>query len=342
MCVSASDRVYFPVDKKSKSLTLVWVFLLSLLLVLSAQSGKPGPNRQPLELRIPVWVRNGSNEFQKGLEAQDFRVTDGNETVKVLGLQGPESPALLFVALDTVGDIANIDQARAALKEEVGKLGPQYWVGLLSARETLEVLQDPSPDRDLIDQKLDTFSQLGKAGLLESIQSIAELSNRILQRSRARVSVILVTDSDIGNYRQDYLNPPVNYSDSRDLSRRFAGRALQEKISRMTLAMSRYQAPIFIVHIDPLQDALNRAYQNGLKQLAEASGGQLFLSKTVVDVPTMIQEAFRWAGSCYVLDCLVPLTSKGTMKIHILLAENSESTQPVGRLTYASRILLKK
>ena len=327
---------------KSKFLTLMRIILLNLFFVSAAQSDKPDSIPLFRELRIPVWIRNGTNEFQEGFEAQNFRVTSGKEPLVVSGLQSPESPAFLFIALDTVGDIANIDQARSALKQELIKLGPQYWIGLLSAQEKLEVLQDPTPDRKLLEQRLDTYSQIGKAGLLESIGSIAELSHGILQRSRARVSVIFVTDSEIGNYRQDYLNPPVNYSDSRDLSRRFSGRALQEKISRMTLAMSQYQSPIFIVHIDPLQDALNHAYQNGLKQLAEASGGQLFLSKTMVDIPTVIQEAFRWIDHCYVLDCRLPSDTKGTLKIHISLVENGEGISPSERLTYTRRILVKK
>ena len=192
-----------------------------------------------------------SGEFQLGLTARDFQVYDGNQSLKITGLQDSETPALLFIALDTVGDLAKIDHARSALKQAVERLGSQYWVGLLSAQERLEVMQDPTPDRELLEQKLDIFSQIGKAGLLESIQKVAEFSDGVLQRSRARVGVIFVTDSDIGNYRQDYLNPPVNYGDSRDLSRRFGGRALQEKISKMSLAMARYHAPIFIVHIDP-------------------------------------------------------------------------------------------
>jgi hypothetical protein len=277
-----------------------------------------------------------------GLTARNFQIYDGNQSLEVSGLQNQENPALLFIALDTVGDIAKVDQARSALKREVETLGSQYWVGLLSAQERLEVLQDPTPDRGLLDQKLDIFSQIGKAGLLECYQKVAEFSNGILQQTQARVGVIFVTDSDIGNYQQDYLNPPVNYSDSRDLSRRFGGRALQEKISKMTLTMARYHAPIFIVHIDPARDPLNRAYQNGLKQLAEASGGQLFLSKTAIDIPTMIQEAFRWARSFYVLNFQVPPSRKDTLKIRVSLAENSGGRATDSRLTYASRILLKK
>jgi hypothetical protein len=340
--VSASDQVNTPVHKRSILNILAWAFLLNLLPVSFASTEKPATRNHPSRVRIPVWVKNASGEFQMGLTVRDFQVYDGKQSLKISDLQNRGTPALLFIALDTVGDMAKVDQARSALKQEVETLGSQYWVGVLSAQERLEVLQDPTPIRELVQQKLDMFSQIGKAGLLESIQKVAEFSNGILQQTRARVGVIFVTDSDIGNYRQDYLNPPVNYSDSRDLSRRFAGRALQEKISKMTIAMARYHAPIFIVHIDPAQDPLNQSYQNGLKQLAEASGGQLFLSKTAIDIPTMIQEAFRWACNFYVLDFQVPPTSKDTLKIRVNLAGNSEGATAAGRLTYASRLLLKK
>ena len=112
-------------------------------------------------------------------------------------------------------------------------LGSQFWVGLISAQEHMEVMQEPTSDQSLLEQKIEELTQIGKAGLLESIQPISDLATGVLLNSEVRVAIIFITDSDIGNYRADYLNPPVNASDSRDLSRRFAGRALQEKISRM-------------------------------------------------------------------------------------------------------------
>ncbi len=321
---------------------LTIVLTLGLLAAFPSRNEKSPSSGRPQQLRIPIWVRDSSGEFQRGLAASDFRVYDGDTSLEVSGVDSPETPTLLFVALDTVGDIANIDHARAALKLEVRRLGSHYRVGLISAREQIAVLQDPTPDRKTLLQKLDTFSQIGKAGLLETILSIAEFSNGVLQRSRARVAVIFVTDSDIGNYRQDYLNPPVNYSDSRDLSRRFAGRALQEKISHMVSQMAGYQAPIFVVHIDPAQDPLNRAYQNGLKQLAESVEGQLLLSKAGIDIATMIQEAFRWASGFYVLNLTVPQNRRDVLKIRVHVAENPDGAGPSAHLTYSGRILLKR
>ena len=291
-------------------------------------------------VKIPVWIRNGSSGFQTDLKLDDFQLYCGkDQLLKISSLNKPDGPTLLFIAFDTVGEIANINQVRAALKEELKKLGPQYWVGLISAQEQISVLQDPTPDQNLVWQKLAGITQIGKAGLLETIQPVADFATEVLLHSEVRVAVIFVTDSDIGNYRENYLNPPVNVSDSRDLSRRFAGRALQEKISRMALALAKYQAPIFIVHIDPGRDPLNKAYQNGLKQFAEALGGQLFLSKTIADIPTVIQEVFYWVRSFYVLGFQVPKAKSGFLKIEVSLSPEHR-TSVSGRLAHPNRIFL--
>ena len=293
--------------------------------------------KQPAYFKVPIWMRQGDNSFQTDLKAGGFQLLGDRVPLKISSFLPPESPTLLFVVSDTVGEIGNINQARMALRRELVKLGPQYWVGLISAQEHLTVLQDPTPDRELVLSKIEALTEIGKAGLLESIEPVADFTTGILSRSNVRVAVIFITDSDIGNYRTDYLNPPVNASDSRDLSRRFAGRALQEKISRMVTTLAKFQAPIFIVHIDPGRDPLNRTYQNGLKQFAEAVGGQLFLSKTVGDIPAVVQEAFKWVESFYLLGLTVPWTKNGYIRIQVSVPQGG-SVDPPGRLIYPSRL----
>jgi hypothetical protein len=271
------------------------------------------------------------------LNIEDFKVLNGTSSLKISSFLGPDGPMLLFIAFDTVGDINNINRARAGVIRELDALGEQYWAGLISAQQQLTVLQEPTADKQLLRQKVDELTQIGKAGLLESIEPIADLTTGILLKTDVRVAVILITDSDIGNYRADYLNPPVNASDSRDLSRRFAGRALQEKISRMTASLARRQAPIFIVHIDPGRDPLNISYHNGLKQLAESVGGQCFLSKTISDIEPMIRDAFRWAKSYYLVGFSLSSAKSGFIRIHVLPA-NEEAAAMAGRLTYPVRL----
>ena len=73
-------------------------------------------------------------------------------------------------------------------------------------------------------------------------------------------------------------------------------------------------------------DFLNQAYQNGLKQFAEAVSGQLFLSKTAGDIPNMIDQAFEWVRHFYVLGFQVSFSGEHTSK------------PPPGRLSSSKRI----
>lgn len=318
--------------------------LLGVLILASFQSGvychaKP-PNRpRTVQFKLPVWLES-SPGVTASLSPSDLEITVDRSPVGISALKGPESPALLFVAMDTVGDIANINQARRTLVEEVKALGSQFWAGLISAQEQMQVLQEPTADRSLLQQKIEGLTQIGKAGLLESIQPIADLATGVLLNSEVRVAVILITDSDIGNYRADYLNPPVNASDSRDLSRRFAGRALQEKISRMAALMARTQVPVFIVHIDPGLDPLNRSYHNGLKQLAEGTGGRCLLSKTSGDIALNIHEAFQWAKRFYLAEFNLEAEKSGYMRLQIVPATAEKRKAPTPRLIHPARIFV--
>jgi len=314
-------------------------FLTPYVAAASKQQGKSEAEKQKNFLfKMPVWVAGANVAWEQTLHAENFSLTDGKIPIDIDGVQGPSSPMLLFLAFDTVGEINNVDQARNGVKAELNTLDPQVWVGLISAQEQLGILQEPTSDRPLLKEKIDILTQIGRAGLLESILPLADLTSSILLKTQVRVASIVITDSDIGNYRADYLNPPVNTSDSRDLSRKFAGRALQDKISRMTLALARYQAPIFIVHIDPGTDALNRSYHNGLKQLAEAAGGQCFLSKTVGDIGPSIREAFYWAKSFYLVGFHLSEGKKGFKRIDMEI-KNSPTPGPL-RLIHPGRVFV--
>lgn len=290
--------------------------------------------------RLPVWIQTNGNPLPQGLSANEFQINHGKLLIEPTSLQGPKSPMMLFVALDAVGDVANITEARDAVIHEIHELGSQYWVGLISANEQVTVIQEPTPSRDLFSEKIEQLSQIGKAGLLDTLLPVADLATSVLLKSDVRVAVIFITDSDIGNYKTDYLNAPVNASDSLDLSRRFAGRALQEKITRMSKAISKFQVPILVVHIAPGQDPLNRAYQNGLKQLAEIGGGKCLLSKSVGDIASTIHEAFEWAQSFYLLGFRITAAKGRYADIEITLAPKDPHTTGTYRLVHPNRIYM--
>jgi len=290
--------------------------------------------------KLPVWIQTNGILPPRNFSISEFQVTRGKFRIEPISLSGPDSPMMIFVAFDTVGDVANITEARNAVIHEINELGSQFWVGLISANEQVTVIQEPTPSRELFSQKVEQLSQIGKAGLLDTLLPVADLATSVLLKSNVRVAVIFITDSDIGNYKSDYLNAPVNVSDSRDLSRRFAGRALQEKITRMSKAISRFQVPILVVHIAPGQDPLNRAYQNGLKQLAEIGGGKSLLSKSTGDIAATIHEAFEWARSFYLLGFRLTAAKGRYADIEITLVPNEAHAAGNYRLVHPNRIYM--
>ena len=54
--------------------------------------------------------------------------------------------------------------------------------------------------------------------------------------------VCVVTDSDVNNYREDFTNPTINWSDSGDISRRFRDGLVRERVSKLDAALEAARA----------------------------------------------------------------------------------------------------
>ena len=54
----------------------------------------------------------------------------------------------------------------------------------------------------------------------------------MVRKTYVRSAVLYITDSNIYNYREDYTNPVINYSDRGDLSRRFPEGLVREQVLR--------------------------------------------------------------------------------------------------------------
>src|SRR5205809_185696 len=88
---------------------------------------RPKSDQQPVKERtslfkIPVWLQNGPAGFQTDLRQQDFLVLGGGVHLGLSTFLKPESPTLLFLVFDTVGEIANINEVRVALNAQLGTL----------------------------------------------------------------------------------------------------------------------------------------------------------------------------------------------------------------------------
>jgi hypothetical protein len=236
-------------------------------------------------IRVPALVAKG--------EPSSLEATVDGKPARVELLKGPQDDLLILLVLDFSGDISYIEFARSGLVEAFKELPPHAWVTVLRAQDGLRVLEDPTGAAESLTATVNAYTGGGKAGLLDTVEEAAQLGDRLLVKTTARVAVLYCTDSSIYNYREDFTNPVINSSDSRDLSRRFPDQLVREKIQKLTGALLARETPVWIVHIHYRVDSINEAYQRGLQQLAEATGGEAAICRGLTEIPAAIGRAFR-------------------------------------------------
>ena len=309
-----------------------------------AKPGKPKPANEPAPaqnlLKIPVWVEApDGNLWQEG-KRQSFKVFLDEQEAPVKSFQGPRNSTVLLVVFDTVADMARVEQARMTLDALLKDLPENYWVGLLRAQDGLAVLQEPTANRAQLLEKTQDIQINGKAGLLDTLEPLAETATRIQQKAGVRLSVLYITDSGVANYRADLLNPVINSSDSGDLSRRFSDRAVQERMSRLAETLNAFTIPFFILHLEHRADTLNLAYQSGLEKIAVDSGGLALFCRTNDEIASALGTLFNRLRAAYVVGVEAPRRKRPSVKLRV---EALDATgQPMPRVQHANQLTLPK
>ncbi len=303
--------------------------LLGLLTALALPAAEKTASPIGLRCRVTAWMGDPP------LDPASLKAAVEGREAKIAAIRAPDSPLLLHVVLDLTGDLSLISPAREALKSALQELPENVWFSLLRAQDGLRVLSDPGPSRADAIAKLDALEITGRAGLLETIEPAEALAERILRRVPIRTAVLFLTDSSIYNYREDYTNPVVNPSDSRDLSRRFPEALIREKTAKLATALNVFDVPVFIHHLAWLRDTLNSAYQTGLQQLAEATGGSVAFSRAPGDIPGDVGQMLKKITSHWAVDLELPAGTPRTYTVQ-LIAEGRE-IQYRTRFTLAPR-----
>lgn len=271
-----------------------------LIVALLAGHLQAAPPEAPAARRTTAWIAAS----ETGL-CQSMVKVEGKSS-KLVRCLSPQDGLMLFIVVDLTGDLTLINQARDALASEFAKLPPSVWTAALSAQDGLHVLADPSGDSAATLAALRNARTTGAAGLLEAMEPASRLAASILAKSPVRIAILHITDSNIYEYREDYTNPVINYSDSRDLSRRFPDALIRERTSKLASSLAGYDAPVFVVHLAYLRDRLNEAYQIGLRQAAEATGGSAAFCRSQADIPSSIGAALARILSHHALDFSIP------------------------------------
>jgi len=281
-------------------------------------------------VKIPVWMdpAAGQPATKAGIRA---RLEGASSTV--LDVLGPEDDLMMLVVLDLSDDLALAQAAKDGLTEGIRKLPAHAYVAVLRAQDGLRVLTDPTTDREQSAQAIAELPVSGKAGFLDTIETMEELGDSILSKAAVRVAVLYITDSDIKNYRQDYTNPVINSSDSHDLSRKFPEALIQDKVSRLSDRLAFRQTPLFLVHLRDRSDRLNKAYQNGVQQLAQVTGGSSVFCRSSTEIPGAIHHMLQIIASHYSVTLAVP--EHAGKSVQVQLEADGER-----RLSYRTRIVL--
>jgi hypothetical protein len=278
----------------------------------AAPGAKPAANAR--RCRVTAWLGDPP------LVASTIEAAIEGHAVRVAALRGPDTPLLLHLVMDLTGDPALIEPAKNALKEQLAALPPTTWVSLLRAQDGLAVLADPAPSRETLLSQLDALQTTGRAALLETVAPASSLAERVLRRSPVRSAVLFLTDSNIYNYREDYTNPVINPSDSRDLSRRFPEALVREKTAKLAAALNTASVPIFVQHLAWLRDRLNEAYQAGIQQIAESTGGLAAFSRAPGDIVGDIGQMFAKINTHWAVDLEVPPATRRTYTVQLSVA----------------------
>lgn len=277
-------------------------------------------------IQVPVWPPQG-----EALPVPTLVAMIGGEKTEVLSAQGPSDDLMLLIVLDLTDDLALVEQARTALLERIAKLPPNHLVGVLSAQNGLRVLTEPTSDHEKIAAAIHSQQVGGRAGLLETVEEAAQIGSSILTKSGIRVAVLYVTDSDINNYREAFDNPTVNRSDNGDVSRRMDS-LVRERMARMSATLAKEQAPVFITHLSYRNDQLNVAYQTGLIQLTNATGGNALVARSNAEVPEYVNRTLDHILGHY--------SVKLALHNHALKKADVALESEAGELDYRSSYLL--
>lgn len=286
------------------------VALLMMPTLLASAADVRRPARTALRVVAP--------EQNPPLEGSAFKATLDGNPAKVLRVRGPQDDLVLLVVLDLTGDLTLIDPARTALAEQFEQLPANNWIGVLKAQDVLQVLADPGPDREKAIAAINEYAPAGKAGMLTTVESAMALGDGLLNRANVRVAVLYITDSNIYNYREDFTNPVINATDSRDLSRRFPDQLIRERMQKLGDSLAAVETPLYFVHLNYFSDTINEAYQRGLLQVAGDSGGLGAFCRSRGEIPDAVARVVSAAASHWSVAVELRPTKSRTASVDLL------------------------
>ncbi|MDE3181010.1 MAG: VWA domain-containing protein [Acidobacteriota bacterium] len=288
---------------------LVPILLASVL----AASALASARVEARTVATPAWV--AANDCGP---APKFQATINGKATPVIKALGPSSDQMILLVSDLTSNLSLIESAKQALISQISKLPLNTWIGLLRAQDGLHVVANPEANRKPAISAIQSLSNTGQPGLLGTVTPALTLASAIMRKAPIRVSVLYITDGSIYSYPEDYTNPVINASDPYDLSRAFPDALIDNKISTLMGNLSSSEAPLFVVQLEFRRDGLSEAYQNGIKALARATGGESESCQSQAEIPEVIADMFNRISNTWLLTLALPPGSQdGRIQVNI-------------------------
>lgn len=152
---------------------------------------------------IPVTVFDRDGRFITDLQQKDFQVLENGKPQEIAYLQKTEQPFTVVLLLDVSPSTQfKIDEIQDAAIAFVGQLKPNDRVMVIAFNEQIEVLSEPTSDRNRLARAIRLANFGGGTSLYDAVDfAVGERLSRI----EGRKAVVLFTDGvDTTSRRSDY------------------------------------------------------------------------------------------------------------------------------------------
>lgn len=294
-------------------------FSLSLLLALSIAvqpvcGQKPEPKQKPKsdeatisvdtsEVLLPVTVRDSSGQFATDLKAEDFAVYEDGVPQPISSFTLKRLPVHVVLMIDTSSSTSHeLDDFKDAALRFISRLDPEDEISLIRFDDKVELVQDWTSNHNTLKRAL----RLLQTGFFTKFNDALYLAAKDqLSKVKGRKAVIVLTDgidSGRGSVTPDRAfrslveeEVPV-YAVSKT---RIQGRADRDKLAFYEKSHSSANQ----LQIDGLKMSLAQLAESEgfLRQIAEETGGRLFLPESFDDLGDAYQQVADELRSQYVI-----------------------------------------
>lgn len=289
------------------------------------------------EVRLPVVAVDQFGHYDPTVVPEDILVIEDGVAQQIKSVR--RIPANVLLVLDTGGELSGLgglskrtDLTRKVAIEVLDKLRDDTWVEVMQANNSVDVLQSWTRDRPATLKVLQTKLSAGKrARFSDAVTAAAQQLNdrpegsrhvvfitdgvdspgskvsraqAIKQLATARATVHIISYTEF--VRQEKPKSPES-----DKVRQVPTSHDPIASNDPTLPPGQTRSPTYVLHsitFDPAMRRQRKAYEDEvrnsqelLKEMAEETGGQIFLPKTSDEMIAQAREAAREVGAEYVV-----------------------------------------